>query len=137
MNNLFWHYDWSGLVCWSWFGPHKKYIFQHHEAQHKPCVLLTSQVPRPTLGHSWQSGNLTRPHLTVNTAALLPIGRSDIIQLLRLISLKVSLIHRDGAEVENCERNKSFLLQETAGLVHSSYCSTKRRKQRRRRSKLV
>ena len=59
MNNLFWHYDWSGLVCWSWFGPQKKYIFQHHEAQHKPCVLLTSQVPRPTLGHSWQTGNLT------------------------------------------------------------------------------
>ena len=77
------------------------------------------------------------PHLTVNTTALLPIRRSDIIQLLRLISLKVSLIHRDGAEVENCVRNKSFSLQETAGLVHSSYCSTKRRKQRRRQSKLV
>ena len=51
----------------------------------------------------------TWSHLTVNTTALLPIRRSDIIQLLRLISLKVSLIHRDGAEVENCGRNKSFL----------------------------
>ena len=92
----------------------------------------------------WLSGCVWRaidgavgPHLlTVNTVALLPIGGSDIIQLLSLISLKVSLIHRDGAEVENCERNKSFLMQET-GLVHSSYCSTKRRKQRQRRSKLV
>ena len=37
----------------------------------RSCWEHCSQVPRPTLGHSWQSGNLTRVEVTVEQLAVI------------------------------------------------------------------